>query len=111
MGYTLTWVSKLQAQILLSNMEGDYISLSQSIREIISVREILNKFKLLLSQETPENTLLQHMQENFVYTKFFNLLFMRTMNPVINFLQYLKYHLGLNTLHYYITSLDNKWIN
>ena len=41
MGCPLTWVSKLQTQIVLSTMEAEYIALSQSMRELIAIREIV----------------------------------------------------------------------
>ena len=43
MGCPLTWVSKLQTQIALSTMESEYIALSQSIRKLIEIREVIKK--------------------------------------------------------------------
>jgi hypothetical protein len=37
----LIWVSKMQTQIELSTMEAEYIALSQSMRDLIPIREIL----------------------------------------------------------------------
>ena len=45
MGCPLTWVSKLQTQIALSTMEAEYIALSQSMRELIAIREILREIQ------------------------------------------------------------------
>jgi hypothetical protein len=42
-GSPLLWVSKLQTQIALSTMESEYISLSQSMRDLIPIREILKE--------------------------------------------------------------------
>jgi hypothetical protein len=43
MGCPLLWQSKLQTQIALSTMEAEYIALSNSMRELIAVREILKQ--------------------------------------------------------------------
>ena len=45
MGCPLTWVSKLQTQIALSTMEAEYIALSQSMIELIAIREILREIQ------------------------------------------------------------------
>jgi hypothetical protein len=39
------WVSKMQTQIALSNMEAEYIALLQSMRDLIPIREILKDIK------------------------------------------------------------------
>ena len=41
MGCPLTWVSKLQSQISLSTMKAEYSALSQSMRELIGIREFI----------------------------------------------------------------------
>ena len=41
----LTWVSKLQTQIALSTMEAEYIALSQSMRDLIAIREIIQEIQ------------------------------------------------------------------
>ena len=46
MGCPIVWSSKLQTQIALSTMEAEYISLSNSMRELISLRETLKEFFL-----------------------------------------------------------------
>ena len=38
MGYPLTWISKLQTQITLSNIESKHIALSHSMRELVGIR-------------------------------------------------------------------------
>jgi hypothetical protein len=38
------WVSKIQTQIALSTMEAEYIAMSQSMRDLIPVREVLKEF-------------------------------------------------------------------
>ena len=43
MNCPLLWTSKLQTQIALSTMESEYIALSQSMRELIGVREVLKE--------------------------------------------------------------------
>ena len=42
----ILWVSKLQTQIALSTMESEYIALSQSMRDLIPIREILKQIAL-----------------------------------------------------------------
>lgn len=53
MGCPLLWVSKLQTQIALSTMESEYIALSQSMRDLISIQEILKEVQ---TQELRETT-------------------------------------------------------
>jgi len=45
MGCPLTWVSKLQTQIALSTMELEYIALSQSMREIFGILEVIKEIQ------------------------------------------------------------------
>ena len=45
--YLTYWVRKMQMKVVLSTMEAEYIALSQSIRDLISIKNILeylNKF-------------------------------------------------------------------
>lgn len=42
-GVPLLWVSKLQTQIALSTCEAEYIALSQSMRDLIPIRETLKE--------------------------------------------------------------------
>jgi hypothetical protein len=42
-GAPLLWVSKMQTQIALSTMEAEYITLSQSMRDLIPIREVLKE--------------------------------------------------------------------
>jgi hypothetical protein len=42
----ILWVSNMQTQIALSTMEAEYIALSQSMRDLISIREILKEIML-----------------------------------------------------------------
>jgi hypothetical protein len=44
-GVPVLWVWKMQTQIALSIMEAEYIALSQSMRDLIPVREILKDIK------------------------------------------------------------------
>ena len=45
MGCPLTWVSKLQTQIALSTMEAEYIALSQAMRDLIAIREVIQEIQ------------------------------------------------------------------
>jgi hypothetical protein len=45
-GVPILWVSKIQIHIALFTMEAEYISLSQSMRDLILVRDILKKIKI-----------------------------------------------------------------
>ena len=42
-GAPLLWASKMQTQIALSTMEAEYIALSQSMRDLIPIREVLKE--------------------------------------------------------------------
>lgn len=42
-GSPLLWVSKMQTQVALSTMEAEYVALSQSMRDLIPIRQILNE--------------------------------------------------------------------
>ena len=42
-GSPLLWVSKLQTQVALSTMEAEYVALSQSMRDLIPIRQILEE--------------------------------------------------------------------
>ena len=44
-GCPIIWSSKLQTQVALSTTEAEYISLSQSLREVIPVITLLNEMK------------------------------------------------------------------
>ena len=47
-GVPILWVSKLQTQVALSTMEAEYIALSQSMRDLIPIREILKEFMTIV---------------------------------------------------------------
>ena len=49
----LMWVSKLQTQIALSTMESEYIALSQAMRDLIPIREILKEVLIEVFQANP----------------------------------------------------------
>ena len=49
-GSPLLWVSKLQTQIALSTMEAEYIALSQAMRDLIPIREILKEIMTTVFQ-------------------------------------------------------------
>ena len=57
-GSPLLWVSKLQTQIALSTMEAEYIALSQAMRDLIPIREILKEIM----------TTVFHRKDTIVYT-------------------------------------------
>jgi hypothetical protein len=42
-GCPLTWCSKLQTEVALSTLEAEYIALSQAMRELIPLRELLQE--------------------------------------------------------------------
>jgi hypothetical protein len=46
-GCTITWASKLQTQIALSTTEAEYIALSQSLREVIPMINIMTEINRL----------------------------------------------------------------
>ena len=45
-GVPILWVSKLQTQVALSTLEAEYIALSQSMRDLIPLREILKEIMM-----------------------------------------------------------------
>jgi hypothetical protein len=45
-GVPIVWVSKIQTQIALSTMEAEYIALSQSMRDLIPIRDILKEIRV-----------------------------------------------------------------
>ena len=50
-GCPILWVSKLQTQCALSTMESEYLVLSQAMRDLIPLREILKEImSLVLNQ-------------------------------------------------------------
>mmetsp|Transcript_6616 Transcript_6616/g.9526 ORF Transcript_6616/g.9526 Transcript_6616/m.9526 type:complete len:93 (+) Transcript_6616:57-335(+) len=52
MGCPLLWASKLQTQIALSMMESEYIVLSQFMRDLIGIREILKEVQSTVLGQT-----------------------------------------------------------
>ena len=44
-GCPLTWTSKLQTEIALSTVEAEYIALSQSLREVIYMMQLVDEIK------------------------------------------------------------------
>ena len=56
-GCPILWVSKMQTQCALSTMESEYLALSQSMRDLIPLREILkevNQMVFKISESTPK---------------------------------------------------------
>jgi hypothetical protein len=56
----ILWVSKMQIQIALSTMEAEYIALSQSTRDLIPIREILNEIMLEIFDEKFKSEFITH---------------------------------------------------
>ena len=48
------WVSKIQTQIALSTMEAEYIALSQSMRDLIPIREVLKEIMTEVFHREPD---------------------------------------------------------
>ena len=65
MGCLLTWVSKLQTQIALSTMESEYIALSQSMRELIAIREVLKEIQTYVISGKTQKTIFRTHSKAF----------------------------------------------
>ena len=52
-GAPLMWASKMQTQVALSTMEAEYIALSQSMRDLIPIRETLKEVMTIVFDKTP----------------------------------------------------------
>ena len=59
-GAPLHWVSKMQTQIALSTMEAEYIALSQSMRDLIPIREVLKEIMEFVFEREPTITYHSH---------------------------------------------------
>ena len=66
MGCPLQWVSKLQTQIALSTMEAEYIALSQSMRDLIGIREIIREIKNYVFLGNMNNPVIRAHSKTFV---------------------------------------------
>ena len=55
----LLWVSKMQTQIALSTMEAECIALSQSMRDLIPIREVLKEIMTIVF-ECENNNIAYH---------------------------------------------------
>jgi hypothetical protein len=49
-GTPLLWGSKMQTQIALSKMEAEYIALSQAMRDLIPIQEVLREIMTTVFQ-------------------------------------------------------------
>ena len=56
----LMWASKMQTQVALSTMEAEYIVLSQSMRDLIPIREILKEIMTIVFEESRSITYHSH---------------------------------------------------
>jgi Reverse transcriptase (RNA-dependent DNA polymerase) len=56
----LMWVSKMQTQVALSTMEAEYIALSQSMRDLIPIREVLKEIMTQVFEVEPKITYHSH---------------------------------------------------
>jgi hypothetical protein len=63
-GVPLMWVSKIQTLISLSTMEAEYVALSQSMRDLIAVRETLKEIMCIVFHK-------EHNMECATYSKAF----------------------------------------
>jgi Reverse transcriptase (RNA-dependent DNA polymerase) len=59
-GAPLLWVSKMQTQIALSTMEAEYIALSQSMRDLIPIREVLKEIMTVVFDRKADITYHSH---------------------------------------------------
>ena len=59
-GAPLLWVSKMQTQVALSTMEAEYIALSQSMRDLIPIREVLKEIMTIVFNKSPDITYHSH---------------------------------------------------
>ena len=54
------WASKMQTQVALSTMEAEYIALSQSMRDLIPIREVLKEIMTIVFNAEPKITYHSH---------------------------------------------------
>ncbi|KAI2509164.1 hypothetical protein MHU86_5283 [Fragilaria crotonensis] len=59
-GAPLMWASKMQTQVALSTMEAEYIALSQSMRDLIPIREVLKEIMTFVFDTEPKITYHSH---------------------------------------------------
>jgi hypothetical protein len=59
-GAPLMWASKMQTQVALSTMEAEYIALSQSMRDLIPIREVLKEIMTIVFEAQPTITYHSH---------------------------------------------------
>ena len=53
-GCPIIWVSKLQTEITLSTTESEYVALSQAMRDVIPLLEVLNHIQKAIEVEIEE---------------------------------------------------------
>ena len=59
-GAPLMWASKMQTLVTLSTMEAEYIALSQSMRDLIPIREVLKEIMTIVFAVEPKITCHSH---------------------------------------------------
>jgi hypothetical protein len=59
-GAPLMWASKMQTQVALSTMEAEYIALSQSMHDLIPIREVLKEMMIQVFEVEPKITYHSH---------------------------------------------------
>jgi hypothetical protein len=85
-GCPITWASKLQTQIALSNTEAEYISLSQSLREVIAMINLMTEVNILgvCNYCTVPNVDCKAFEDNIVALELANAPKMRPITKHIN---------------------------
>ena len=63
-GIPLVWKSKLQTETALSTMESEYIALSMSMRDLVSIKELMYEVGTMLGVETSKLTLSRVFEDN-----------------------------------------------
>ena len=66
LSYSILWVSKMQTQCALSTMESEYLALSQAMRDIVPLREIMKE----INKEVFDNVI--HMPKYTAKSKSFS---------------------------------------
>ena len=89
-GIPLVWKSKLQTKTALSTMESKYIALSTSMRDLVSLKELMGKVGTMLGLETSNLTLSRVFEDNNACRKL-ALSTLPKMTPIFKHIT-VKYH-------------------